>query len=107
MGKSTDSSAYLRDIAGGFFSDWIYDTSEYVVPAGFEAYAFQPESSGATIDTGKWLINKVATTITAGYTSQWIDKSITVGPLTFYRPVTSLTLSAGKGMIYCRKSNLI
>jgi len=94
----------LSDIAGGDFSDWVYGTSEYVVPTGFEAYALDPGSSGVTINTGAWLVKGVATTITATYKSQWVDQSVTGGTIFFDKPVTSITLSAGTGMIYCRKS---
>ena len=100
---------YIKNISGGDFSDWVYGTSEYDVPTGYEAYAFVPDSGGATIDTGKWLAgstNDVETTITATYKSQWIDQSVTVCPIVFYRPVTSITLSAGSGMIYCRRSQV-
>jgi len=100
---------FLSEIAGGAFSDWVYGTSEYNVPSGYTAYAFQPDPGGATIDTAKWLTRsggvKAEVTVTAAYKSKWIDQSITVGPLIFNRPVTSITLSAGKGMIYCKKNN--
>ena len=97
---------YTKQIAGGDFSDWVYGTSEYDVPSGYIAYAFVPDSDGATIDTGKWLAgatSDVETTITDAYKSKWIDQSVTVGPIVFARPVTSITLSAGSGMIYCRR----
>ena len=101
----------LTNIAGGEFSDWITGTGEYVVPSGFTAYAFQPGSSGATIDTGKWLIGPdgragTATTITNAYKSKWIDASVTTGPIVFWYPVTTITLSAGDGLIYCIKDNI-
>jgi len=96
----------LSDIAGGDFSDWVYGTSEYVVPTGFEAYALDPGSSGVTIDTGEWITDREGgvSTITATYKSQWVDQSVTGGTIFFDKPVTSITLSAGTGMIYCRKS---
>ena len=102
----------LSDIAGGDFSDWVYGTSEYVVPDGYAAYAFEPGADGATIDTGKWLIGVTGrqsgteTAITTGYKSKWIDQSVTGGTIFFAHPVTSITLSAGDGMVYCRKNVL-
>ena len=99
-----------KKISGGDFSDWITGTGAYLVPSGFAAYAFQPGASGATIDTGKWLIgpsgrNGTATTIADAYKSKWIDDSVDTGPIVFDYPVTSITLSAGTGLIYCIKNN--
>ena len=102
----------LTNIAGGEFSDWVSGTSEYVVPDGYTAYAFQPGGSGATINTIDWLAgpdgrNGTATSVgTAAYKSKWLDASVDTGPIIFLNPVTSLTLSAGTGLIYCIKDNI-
>ena len=101
----------LSDIAGGDFSDWLYGTSEYVVPDGYEAYALEPGSDGVTVSTADWLIGGTgrrgtATEVTAGYKSKWIDQSVTGGTIFFNHPVTAITLSAGSGMLYCKKNVL-
>ena len=101
----------LSDIAGGDFSDWVYGTSEYVVPDGYIAYAFEVGSSGATVDTADWLIGAdgragTATEVSAAYKSKWIDQSVTAGTIFFAHPVTAITLSAGDGMLYCKKNVL-
>lgn len=97
----------LNKISGGEFSDWVSGTSEYVVPTGYTAYAFQPGSSGATINTAEWLVGNTSTetTVTDAYRSKWIDRSVSVGPIVFDRPVTSITLSAGDGIIFCEKNS--
>lgn len=102
---SNNTQQYMRDMAGGAFIDWITGTSEYYVPEGFEAYAFQPGSDGATIDTVTWLVAGDETIVADGYKSKWVDREITTGPIIFYNPVTSITLSAGDGILACRKSN--
>ena len=102
----------LTNIAGGEYSDWIYDTDEYTVAEGFSAYAFQPGGSGATINTLDWLSgpdgrNDTATTVATPIAKcAWIDQSVDTGPITFAYPVTHITLSAGSGLIYCIKDNI-
>lgn len=97
----------LINIAGGDYSDWLRGTGEYDVPAGYTAYAFQPGSSGATINAAKWLKRSgssyAETAVTDTYKSKWFQRSITAGPLVFADPITSITLSAGDGMLYLRK----
>ena len=105
----SDVRKNIAGIAGADYSDWISGTGTYTVDDGFEAYTFMPGTSGATIDTGTWIVNKTtktATTITDTTKSQWIDTSITVGPLVFAYPVATIKLSAGDGLLYCRKSDL-
>ena len=94
----------LNKIRGGAFSDLVTGTSEYAVPTGYSAYAFRAGSDGATIDTGTWLIKNVETTISAAYKSKWVDQSVTGGFIRFDHPVMSLTLSAGDGVLFCRKN---
>jgi len=99
----------LQNIAGGDFSDWVSGTSAYVVPNGYEAYGFQPGASGATISAASWITNprqaNTVVAVTDTYKSLWLNSSVTTGPIIFLHPVTTLTLSAGDGLIFCRKSN--
>ena len=92
----------IKEISGGDFSDWIYGTSKYTVPLGYEAYAFVPDSGGATIDAADWLRGNVITAISSAYKSKWLDQSVTAGFINFVNPLVTITLSAGSGMLYCR-----
>lgn len=96
----------ILQISGGDLSDWVSGTSAYTAPTGYFIYAIEPGSDGCTIDTGTWLQGKgeTASTITDAVGSQWIDSSVTAGPIIPKFPVVSITLSAGTCAVYMRKT---
>ncbi len=102
-----DNNHDIADIRGGEYSEWISGTGKYTVEDGYEAYAFQPGSSGVTIDDADWQKSKntAAVAVTDTIRSQWLDRAVTTGPIIFAYPIATITLSANDGLLYCRKSN--
>ena len=102
-----DNNHDIADIRGGEYSDWISGTAKYTVDADYEAYAFQPGSSGVTISAATWQESQNTTEVAVTDTtkSQWLGRAVSTGPIIFMNPVTTITLSANDGLLYCRKTN--